>query len=479
MIANQSSPHYGQLFVPRTNSSHPCSSSTFTGSHAVSNGAHLRQIQTPPICITPFPAIVSYLSELRKMEGTLRTLLQSTIDSLRLEQDQTSTSNNTPTPMGLNTPPPPVTALPNTTIATPSTLNSSLVPLPTTQAPIVSSQVNVNSNLNTIIVPQVFPLFGSTSQAHTMTSGLTSGLYPSHHQASLSNLLFSTLPSSSPVGEVGQGEAHGISESCPVEQGPSGREMTVEMMMTIPLFMQAFSYTQASIFTLSARYPPSAPSLFSNNSHISFDNQSNGSPVSHIHRRTDLSLLSLNTSRLSSAAFLVNLPFPSVSSNSSSSCYVKKRSTERICPKEVEEVVQLGLNQMTGKLYDAMEVCRWNDLLTNVFVHGERSEKALQDVSDCFDKLEDHASTLPMYYLLRSGLYKTITLIGRSRPITVLLSSYPSSDSLSTYPSPSSSFASTPSPLSSAYSGSGEEWKGRAAALSWCWTGRVIESAEL
>lgn len=105
------------------------------------------------------------------------------------------------------------------------------------------------------------------------------------------------------------------------------------------------------------------------------------------------------------------------------------------------------------------------------------SPQSLQGVSDCFDKLEDHASILPMYYLLRTGLYKTITLIGRSRPISVPLPSYPSSDSLSTYPSPSSSFISTPSPLS-AYSGSGEEWKGRAAALSWCWTGRVIECAE-
>lgn len=285
------------------------------------------------------------------MEGTLRTLLQSTIDSLRLEQEQTSTSNNTPTPMGLNTPPPPVTALPNTNIATPSVPNSSLVPLPNTLTPsITPSQVNSTSTLNTIAVPHV--LFGSTSHVHAATSGLTSGLHPSHHQASLSNLLFSASPTSSTGEEDGQGEAHGNSESCPVEQGTSGRQMTVERMITIPLFMQAFSYTQASIFTLSARYPPSTSSLFSNNSHISFVDQSNGSLVSHTHRRTDLSLLSLNASRLSAAAFLVDLPFPSISSNSSMSCHMKRRSVEKICPKEVAEVVQQGLDRMTDKLYD-------------------------------------------------------------------------------------------------------------------------------
>lgn len=136
----------------------------------------------------------------------------------------------------------------------------------------------------------------------------------------------------------------------------------------------------------------------------------------------------------------------------------------------VSSVIILG----TDWLGAATQVCRWNDLLDSVFLHGERSEEVslrlggcksvadffpiqlLDALDGCFDELEANAGTIQMQHLLRSNLFKTVQTIARLSPISFI-------------GAPAGGANASPA------RSNGEAWKSRAAALAFRWTGRVIE----
>lgn len=67
-----------------------------------------------------------------------------------------------------------------------------------------------------------------------------------------------------------------------------------------------------------------------------------------------------------------------------------------------------------------------------------------------FDKMEVQAETIELFYLLRSGVLKTIQLISRLPPLSI------------------------PGGSDGGGNGTSEDLKNRAAVLSFLWTGRII-----
>ncbi|KAG8815050.1 hypothetical protein FRC17_000876 [Serendipita sp. 399] len=403
--------------------------------------------------------IQPYLSTLRMMQRSLRTLIQHSIDMYKEEQEA---SNGFVGTTGVVTPPHPGTLTPTSTFA-PTT---SIIPAPggaSLQATTTHSTVGGLNGQTLQSVASPAPLtplsiLPHILEEHTLeTDDESSGMLASPifsptepsrpNSQSDSHTLYSTDATSvSPAVQPDESQA-----SSPSEIARSRRHW---MWGSNPLFIDALGYTQSSLFTCSR---------------------------SSTHR-SDLSL-ALTVGRLQGASELLDRIYHG--------CGVvdKYGRIGLVRPKEVAEVIQYGVEGARQRVQEALQVCEWNDLLDRVFLRGERSDELIGRLPTCFDSMEKQARSIQMLHLLRSGLFKTTQTVGRMSAISLYPSSSPSSlsggldhSSSNDGSSARSGDTSTASALLGGASVAPEsrlslpkEWKTRAANLSMLWTGRVIE----